>query len=42
VGGFFGRIRKEVVLGAAIAGVGLLFAAGLYRIERDALLVNRL
>jgi hypothetical protein len=38
VGGFFGRIRKEVVLGAAIAGFGLLFAAGLYRIERDALL----
>ncbi len=36
--GFFGRLRKEVVLGAAIAGLGLLFAAFLYRSERAALL----
>ncbi len=35
---FFGRLRKEVVLGAAIAALGLLFAAGLYRSERAALL----
>ncbi len=35
---FFGRLRKEVVLGAAIAAAGLLFAAGLYRSERMALL----
>ena len=35
---FFGRLRKEVVLGAAIAALGLLFAAGLYRSERMALL----
>ncbi len=38
VGGFLGRLRKEVVLGAAIAGLGLLFAAALYRSERAALL----
>ncbi len=35
---FFGKLRKEIVLGAAIAGLGLVFAAGLYRSERAALL----
>ncbi|MBI1244603.1 MAG: response regulator [Alphaproteobacteria bacterium] len=36
--GFLGRLRKEVVLGAAIAGLGVLFATFLYRSERAALL----
>jgi signal transduction histidine kinase/CheY-like chemotaxis protein/HPt (histidine-containing phosphotransfer) domain-containing protein len=35
---FFGRLRKEVVLGIAIAALGLIFAALLYRAERATLL----
>lgn len=35
---FFGKLRKEIVLGIAIAATGLLFAAVLYQIEREALI----
>jgi len=36
--GFLGRLRREVVLGAAIAALGVIFAAALYRVERAALI----